>query len=57
MEVDGRGKRGWPRRRWLECVAEDMKEKDLVEHDAADRARWKTITKNGDPTGSGTSQE
>lgn len=50
MEVDGRRRRGRPRRRWKDCVWEDLREKGLEEGDAADRQRWKSMTSNGDPT-------
>jgi hypothetical protein len=29
MEVEGKRARGCPRRRWMECVKEDMAEKKL----------------------------
>ena len=50
LEVEGRRRRGRPRRRWMDCVREDMAEKGLAERDAADRQRWRTMTSNGDPT-------
>jgi hypothetical protein len=39
-----------PRRRWMECVKEDMAEKKLKMRDAANRPCWRTLTKNFDPT-------
>jgi hypothetical protein len=50
MEVEGKRAGERPRRRWMECVKEDMAEKKLKTHDAADRPRWRTLTKNGNPT-------
>ena len=50
MEVEGRRRQGRPRRRWLDCVKEDLAEKRLGVQDAANRERWKRLTKNGDPT-------
>ena len=49
MEVTGRRRRGRPERRWMDCVREDMKEKNLEERDVKDRNKWKTLIKNGDP--------
>ena len=33
----------------MDCVREDMKEKNLEERDVKDRNKWKTLIKNGDP--------
>ena len=37
----GKRKRGRPKRRWRDCVKEDMEEAGLQEADAHDRALWK----------------
>ena len=50
MVVEGKRKSGRPRRRWMDCVKEDLMEKRLRERDAADRQRWRVMTKNDDPT-------
>ena len=49
MEVQGRRKRGRPRKRWRDCVREDMREKGIVEAEAQDRGRWRRLIRNGDP--------
>src|ERR1043165_5720737 len=45
--IDGKRNRGRPRKRWLDCVEEDCKERraTLAEatREARDRARWKTF--------------
>ena len=50
MRVGGRRKRGRPRRRWMDCIQEDLRQKGLTSGDAADRQRWKIMARNGDPT-------
>ncbi|KAK3894199.1 hypothetical protein Pcinc_002033 [Petrolisthes cinctipes] len=49
IEVEGRRKRGRPRRRWKDCVDEDLKEKNLTGDEYGDRGQWKQLTKNSDP--------
>lgn len=49
MEVGGRRKRGRPRLRWKENVANDTQEKRLREQDTQDRRRWRRLTWNSDP--------
>ena len=49
MEVQGRRKRGRPRKRWRDCVREDMREKGIDEAEAQDRGRWRRRIRNGDP--------
>jgi hypothetical protein len=46
MEAEGKRARGHPRRRWMELVKEDMAEKKLKTQDAANRPRWRTLTKH-----------
>lgn len=46
MEVDGRRKRGRPKRRGGDCTEEDLKEKGLMEADTGDQGRWKTLVSN-----------
>ena len=48
MQV-GRKKRGRSRRRWEDCVKEDMKERGISESDAWDRCEWRRKIRTGDP--------
>ena len=48
MQV-GRKKRGRPRRRWEDCVKEDMKERGISESEALDRCEWRRKIRTGDP--------
>ncbi|KAJ8887527.1 hypothetical protein PR048_013743 [Dryococelus australis] len=41
---------GRPRRRWMACVKEDLREKQLNENDIWNRAKWKILARNVDPT-------
>ena len=49
MKVQGRRKRGRPKRRWLDNVKDDIKEKRLSADEVYDRATWRRIS-NIDPT-------
>ena len=44
MKVQGRRKRGRPRRRWLERVRDDIKENGLSADDMYDRATWRRMS-------------
>ena len=46
MEVPGRRRRGRPKKRWRDCIGEDMREKNLNEDTVQDRTRWRRLTKN-----------
>ena len=48
--VVGKRKRGRPRRRWKDCVKEDMAVVGVTEKDAEDRRRWRMAIRTGDPT-------
>ena len=50
MEVQGRRKRGSPKRRWLDKVKEDIKEKGLSADNVYDRATWRRMSSYIDPT-------
>ena len=50
MEVEGRRKRGRPKRRWMDCVSDDMKKRCITETDAHNRTVWKRMVANIDPT-------
>ena len=49
-KVQGRRKRGRPKRRWLDKVKDDIKEKGLSSDDVYDRATWRRMTSYIDPT-------
>ena len=44
MKVQGRRKRGRPKRRWLDKVKDDIKEKGLSADDVYDRAAWRRMS-------------
>ena len=44
MKVQGRRKRGRPKRRWLDKVMDDIKEKGLYADDVYDRATWRRMS-------------
>ncbi|KAL1451862.1 hypothetical protein WDU94_006198 [Cyamophila willieti] len=45
----GRKGRGRPKKRWRNCVNEDLREKSLSGNEAHNRTAWKRLTKNADP--------
>ena len=49
--VGGRGvrRRGRPRRRWRDCIDDDLREKHLSNEDALDRREWRRLIRNHDP--------
>ncbi|KAJ8873906.1 hypothetical protein PR048_024742 [Dryococelus australis] len=49
LEVVGRTNRGKPRRRWMDCVREDLREKQLNVNDIWNRAKWKRLSRNTRP--------
>lgn len=49
MEVQGRRRRGRPRKRWSDCVREDLRVKGIDEAAANNRSRWRRLIRNGDP--------
>ena len=44
MKVQGRRKRGRPKRRWLDKVKDDIKEKGLSADDVYDRGTWRRMS-------------
>ncbi len=49
MEVQGRRNRGRPKRRWLDSVKEDLREKGLTGEEVHERAAWRRLVRNVDP--------
>ena len=41
MEAQGRRMVGRPKRRWMDCVGDNLREKQLSEDDVYDRAAWR----------------
>ena len=50
MKVQGRRKRGRPKRRLLDKVKDDIKEKGLSADDVYDHATWRRMLSYIDPT-------
>ena len=50
MKVQGRRERGRPKRRWLDKVQDDIKEKGLSADDVYGRATWRRMPSYIDPT-------
>ena len=48
--INERRKRGRPKRRWLDKVKDDIKEKGLSAEDVYDRATWRRMSLYIDPT-------
>ena len=46
MEVQGRRKRGMPKRIWLDRVRSIIKETELSGNEMYDRATWRSISSN-----------
>ena len=49
MELPGKGKRGRPKRRFMDVVKEDMAEVEVTEENAEDRSNWRWKIRCGDP--------
>ena len=49
IEVLGRRQRGRPRKRWRDCVREDLIMKGIDENEAHNRNHWRKLIHNGDP--------
>ena len=50
MKVQGRRKRGRPKRIWLDKLKDDIKEKGLSADEVYDRATWRRMSSHIDPT-------
>ena len=48
--VIGKRGRGRPKRRWKDCIKEDMTIVKVTEEDALDRPKWRRNIHTGDPT-------
>ena len=53
MKVQGRRERGRPKRRWLDKVNDDIKEKGLSADGVYDRATWRRMSSYIDHNKSG----
>ena len=51
MRVEGRRARGRPKRRWRDCVEEDLRGKEIEEDgtEYEDRDLWRRLIRNSDP--------
>ena len=49
IEVQG-SKRGRPKKRWADCVKDDLREKALSGEEVYDRAAWRRLSSQIDPT-------
>ena len=49
MEVQDRRRRGRPRKRWRNCVRDNMHLKGINEEETQDRNQWRRLIQNGDP--------
>ena len=49
MEVEGRRRRGRPKRRWRDCLEGDFREKSISGDEYAERGEWRKLVKNSDP--------
>ena len=50
MEVQGKIRRGRPKRRWLDSIRNDLSERELSREEAQDRTKWRRLTRHIDPT-------
>jgi hypothetical protein len=50
MNVDGHPSRGQPRKRWMDCVKDEMKIKGVSMEMTSDRREWKKKTYCADST-------
>ena len=48
--VVGTRGRGRPKRRWMDCVREDLRVAGVMEKDALERPNWRRRIHIGDPT-------
>ena len=50
IEVQGSRRRGRPKKRWMDCVKDDLREKGLSGEEVYDRAARKILSSHIDPT-------
>ena len=50
MVAPGTRRRGRPKRRWLDNIKNDLSERELAREDAQDRAKWRRLIRNIEPT-------
>ena len=50
IEVQGSRRRGRPKKRWVDCVKDDVREKGLSGEAVYDRAAWRRLLSYIDPT-------
>ena len=43
MRMPGQRKRGRPKRRWLDCIKEEMEAVGVIPEDTQDRKRWRRL--------------
>ena len=49
LEVEGTRGRVRPKRRWMDSVKEDLREKGMVGDEFEDREEWRSLVRNADP--------
>uniref|UniRef100_A0A914WD71 Reverse transcriptase domain-containing protein n=1 Tax=Plectus sambesii TaxID=2011161 RepID=A0A914WD71_9BILA len=49
LSPPGRRPRGRPKKRWMDCMKEDMRALQLTPEDAQDRVKWKKACQTADP--------
>ena len=50
MDVSGKRGKGRPKKRWKNCINRDLREKGLLGNEVHNRADWRRLTINADPT-------
>ena len=50
IEVQGSRRRGRPKKRWVDCVKDDLNEKGLSGEEVYDRAARRRLSSHMDPT-------
>ena len=49
LEVEGTRSRGMPKRRWMDSVNEDLREKGVVGDEFEDREEWRSLARSAIP--------